>query len=102
LAAALKAWSEADLEILTLHFADGFSQTEIAGQLGVSKQAVSKKICSLKNFFDFTLPLLPGRPGKPGERTRDDLFIIIKASDSGQASSCDWQSRTGHDKQGSQ
>jgi biotin operon repressor len=50
LAERLKSLSEADLELLML-LGDGFSQTEIASLLGVSKQAVSKKICSLKKFF---------------------------------------------------
>lgn len=48
LAKRLKSLPEADLEIITLYVIDGYRQTEIAALLGVTKQAVSKRIRALK------------------------------------------------------
>jgi RNA polymerase sigma factor (sigma-70 family) len=53
LARRLKALPEADFELLTLYVFDGFGQAEIAGKLGVSQAAVSKKLTRLKNFLKF-------------------------------------------------
>ena len=55
LARQLKSLSEADLKLLTLSVFDGFGQAEIAGQLGVSQAAVSKKLARLKKFLKFFL-----------------------------------------------
>jgi len=48
LAGRLKALPEEDLEIITLYVIDDYSQTEIAASLGITKQAISKRICALK------------------------------------------------------
>jgi len=50
LATRLKSLSEADLELLTLYAFDEFGQAEIAGKLGISQAAVSKKLARLKKF----------------------------------------------------
>jgi RNA polymerase sigma factor (sigma-70 family) len=52
LAKRLKSLSEADLELLTLYAFDEFGQAEIAGKLGISQAAVSKKLARLKKFLN--------------------------------------------------
>lgn len=44
--------SAKDKQILTLLVFDGFNQTEIAEQLGVSQQAISKKIKKFQTIFE--------------------------------------------------
>ena len=49
---AVISLSEKDKQILTLLVFDGFNQTEIAEQLGVSQQAISKKIKKFQIIFE--------------------------------------------------
>ncbi|MDD4493396.1 MAG: sigma factor-like helix-turn-helix DNA-binding protein [Eubacteriales bacterium] len=51
LAEKLKRLSENDLELLTLIAFDGYTQADIAEWQGISKQAVSKKICRIKKLL---------------------------------------------------
>ena len=52
LASALKALPDDDLELLTKLVIDEMNQPEIAISMGVSQQAISKKIIKIKNFFE--------------------------------------------------
>lgn len=49
---AVISLSAKDKQILTLLVFDGFNQTEIAEQLGVSQQAISKKIKKFQIIFE--------------------------------------------------
>lgn len=51
LAKGLKSLKRADLELLTLWLVDGYSQSEIAQQMGVNRKAINNKICRIKNFL---------------------------------------------------
>ena len=48
---ALKSLSEKEVELLALHFKEGYTQTEIAKIRGVSQQSLAKKIRKLKDFL---------------------------------------------------
>lgn len=49
---AVKSLSDRDKEIMTLLVFDGFNQTEIAEQLGVSQQAISKRLKKIQIIFE--------------------------------------------------
>ena len=51
LAKGLKSLKKKDLELLTLWLVDGYSQSEIAQQMGVNRKAINNKICRIKNFL---------------------------------------------------
>ena len=48
---AIKSLSDNDKQILTYLICDGYNQTEIAEQIGVSQQAISKKIKKFQIIF---------------------------------------------------
>lgn len=48
---AIKSLSDRDKEILSLLINDGFNETQAAKQLGVSQQAISKKIKKFQTIF---------------------------------------------------
>lgn len=48
----LKELSMEDLEMLTLHVFEGFSQTEIGTKFGFSQRGISKRLQRIKNIFN--------------------------------------------------
>ena len=48
---ALKKLSPQDLELLTRYVIDGYSQTELARQYGISQKHINKKLQRIKNNF---------------------------------------------------
>ena len=51
LAKKIKTLSKDDIELITLHVYESFTQEEIGEQLGISQRAVGKRIEKLRNIF---------------------------------------------------